>query len=118
MVESANVIGTRSVSAFSVAMPQRLAFNRCTEKYLFRVYLDSLNKVIPGLVFGVIARPPRTRRLGALDCQKRLDRRTNRHDREPQCRAKTVRPRPVADAAGSGIAAWSCDVPARSRRRG
>ena len=38
-VESASVTGTRSVSAFSVAMGPRLPFRRCTEKYLFRLFL-------------------------------------------------------------------------------
>jgi hypothetical protein len=44
------VIGTRSVSAFSVAMTKKLAFNGCTEKYLFRVSFDS--KPLPIVSFG------------------------------------------------------------------
>jgi hypothetical protein len=68
MVESANVIGTRSVSAFSVAMPKKLTFNGCTEKYLFRVSFDS-----------------KVARLSVLG-----DGRTNRHGFEPDRRTHPV----------------------------
>src|SRR5215475_12017760 len=39
MVESANVTGMRSVSAFSVAMARTLVPYGCAEKYLLRLYL-------------------------------------------------------------------------------
>src|ERR1700690_3966252 len=96
MVESANVIGTRSVSAFSVAMPKKLAFNGCTEKYLFRVYLGQ-------------------KELG-LSAMSRE--RTKRHGPEPNPRAHSVRPCPPARAAGPCAALGACDLSARPRCRG
>src|SRR6266404_9099793 len=40
------------------------------------------------------------------------------HGFEPEHRACPVRPRLAAGAAVAGIGVWSCDVSARSRRRG
>ena len=53
MVESANVIGTRSVSAFLWPC-QKANLNGCTEKYLFRVYLDSFASETSTRFFSVI----------------------------------------------------------------
>src|SRR4249920_1436225 len=96
MVESANVIGTRSVSAFSVAMPKKLAFIGCTEKYLFRLYLGS--RGVQFVTCGVTSL-------------------STRDGNEPDRRASPVRPRFVAGAAEPRAARRARNFPARPRCR-